>query len=109
MMRGARGSNECSHVSPLPPWQRWRSKRDFWWRGTLSRRRLLAGLTGSLLLPLLNLRPAFAVSKRLAPIIRETTGGVLPKTGRIKLTLPALAESGNSVPLKVQVDGPMTA
>ena len=34
---------------------------------------------------------------------------MLPKTGRVKLTLPALAESGNSVPLKVQVESPMTA
>jgi sulfur-oxidizing protein SoxY len=41
-------------------------------------------------------------------LIREATGGVTPKTGRVKLTLPPLAESGNSVPLKVQVESPMT-
>jgi sulfur-oxidizing protein SoxY len=31
------------------------------------------------------------------------------KAGRVSLDLPRLAESGNSVPLKVSVDSPMTA
>lgn len=60
-------------------------------------------------MPLLKVRPAFAVPEKLSLLIREATGGVLPKTGRVKLTLPALAESGNSVRLNVQVESPMTA
>lgn len=32
-----------------------------------------------------------------------------PRVGRIEIDLPQVAESGNSVPLKVQVDSPMTA
>ena len=41
-------------------------------------------------------------------VIRDTFGDVTPKTGRITLELPPLAESGNSVPLKVSIDSPMT-
>jgi sulfur-oxidizing protein SoxY len=36
------------------------------------------------------------------------TGGVAPRVGRVKLELPVLAENGNSVPMKVSVDSPMT-
>lgn len=32
-----------------------------------------------------------------------------PQTGRVHLVLPEIAESGNSVPLTVQVDSPMSA
>lgn len=32
----------------------------------------------------------------------------MPRTGRVKLTLPPIAESGNSVPLQVQIESPMT-
>ncbi len=84
-------------------------KGDFLGPSTLPRRQFLAGLVGSLLLPLLNVRPALAVPEKLTPFIRKATGGVLPKTGRVKLTLPPLAESGHSVPLKVRVESPMTA
>ena len=63
-----------------------------------------------LLLPLLRVRPATAaLPEKLAPLIREVAGDTVPKPGRVKLTLPPLAESGNSVSLKVQVESPMTA
>jgi len=67
------------------------------------------GLWGFLFLPLLKVRSAYAIPEKLTPLIREATRGVAPRTGRVTLTLPALAESGNSVRLKVQVDSPMTA
>lgn len=69
----------------------------------------LAGLWGSFLLPLLKVRTAYAIPENLTPLIREATGGVLPRRGRVTLTLPALAESGNSVRLKVHVESPVTA
>ena len=72
----------------------------------LPRRQVLAGLLISPFLPLLKVRAAFVVPENLSPLIREATGGVLPKTGRVTLTLPTLAESGNSVRLKVQVESP---
>ena len=36
------------------------------------------------------------------------TGGMAPKRGRVKLDLPLLADNGNSVPMKVVVQSPMT-
>jgi sulfur-oxidizing protein SoxY len=75
---------------------------------SFSRRAFLASFVGILLVPFLRVRSAFAIPDNLTPLLREATGGELPKSGRVKLTLPPLAESGNSVPLKVQVESPMT-
>ena len=44
----------------------------------------------------------------LAEAIRKVTGGVAPRTGRVKLDLPPLIDNGNAVPLSVAVDSPMT-
>ncbi len=44
----------------------------------------------------------------LAPLIRAVVGDAAPKSGRIRITLPQLAENGNSVPLELNVDSPMT-
>ena len=78
----------------------------------LPRRRVLAGMAsalGCLLLPLFKVRSAHALPEKLTLLIHEATGGVVPKVGRVKLTLPALAESGNSVRLTVQVDSPKSS
>ncbi|MCE2486244.1 MAG: hypothetical protein J4F42_12070 [Desulfurellaceae bacterium] len=88
--------------------------------GRLPRRRLLGLLTGLPLVSLLRPRPVRAVEpdqaitqrilpKNLRPLIRDATGGVPPRRGRVRLSLPTLAESGNSVRLKVEVESPMTA
>lgn len=75
----------------------------------LSRRKFLGGVVSSFLLTFLRARPAFAaLPDNLLPLIREVTGGEMPRTGRVKLTLPPIAESGNSVPLQVQIESPMT-
>ena len=77
----------------------------------LSRRRALVGLLGCLgclLVPPRKARPADALPEKLAPLIRQATGGVMPQVGRVTLTLPTLAESGNSVRLQVRVESPMT-
>ncbi len=85
----------------------------------LPRRRLLGALLGLPLVSLLRPRPARAVEpaqaitqrvlpEKLRPLIRDATGGVLPRLGRVRLSLPTLAESGNSVRLKVEVESPMT-
>jgi sulfur-oxidizing protein SoxY len=41
--------------------------------------------------------------------IQAATGGVAAKSGRVKLTMPELAENGNAVALSVTVESPMTA
>jgi sulfur-oxidizing protein SoxY len=45
-----------------------------------------------------------AANKRLA----EFTGGKTPKSGKITLTAPEIAENGSTVPVSVSVDSPMT-
>ena len=41
--------------------------------------------------------------------IAKFTGGKTPATGRIKLDVPEIAENGNTVPMTVTVESPMTA
>lgn len=71
------------------------------------KRRLLlqtsAGVTGWLLL-----RPAQAADQ-LDEAIRAWTGGARVLTGRVKLDIAPLVDNGNTVPISVSVDSPMTA
>jgi sulfur-oxidizing protein SoxY len=41
-------------------------------------------------------------------LIKEFTGGKTPTNGRVNLDLPEIAENGNTVPMTVSVDSPMT-
>lgn len=41
--------------------------------------------------------------------IQKFTGGKKPVEGRVKLDLPEIAENGNTVPMTVTVESPMTA
>ena len=43
-----------------------------------------------------------------AATLKEVIGDAVPQRGRISIGLPPLAESGNSVPLTVKVESPMT-
>src|SRR6185436_8879372 len=40
--------------------------------------------------------------------IKAFTGGKTPADGRVRLDLPEIAENGNTVPMSVSVDSPMT-
>jgi sulfur-oxidizing protein SoxY len=42
-------------------------------------------------------------------LIKKFTGGKTPTPGRVKLDLPEIAENGNTVPMTVSVESPMTA
>jgi len=41
-------------------------------------------------------------------LIQKFTGGKTPTEGKIKLDLPEIAENGNTVPMTVSVESPMT-
>jgi sulfur-oxidizing protein SoxY len=41
-------------------------------------------------------------------LIKKFTGGKTPTEGRVKLDLPEIAENGNTVPMTVSVESPMT-
>ncbi|WP_431855020.1 SoxY-related AACIE arm protein [Azospirillum sp.] len=70
----------------------------------LTRRFLLAAGTAVLLV-----RPAQATPQAMAEAIRAfAEGAARAQPGRVKLDLPALVENGNSAPLTVAVDSPMT-
>ena len=45
----------------------------------------------------------------LQALVRGVAGAAIPRPGRIRIDLPQLAENGNSVPLELSVDSPMTA
>jgi sulfur-oxidizing protein SoxY len=44
----------------------------------------------------------------IRPLIAQVTGGAAVETGGIEVELPAIAENGNSVPMRIKVDSPMT-
>ena len=52
---------------------------------------------------------AFAAAKEAADEIAKFTGGKTAEKGKISIELPEIAENGNTVPLSVAVDAPMTA
>ena len=57
------------------------------------------------------LTPNLAALRKAAldEAVRKVTGGAPLRAGKVKLNLPPLIENGNSVPLTVTVDSPMTA
>ena len=74
---------------------------------TFTRRKTLAM---GLALPFaLHMRPALATPETMRAAIDEFTGGAEVAEGGIDLKIPALVENGNSVPLTVTAESPMTA
>jgi sulfur-oxidizing protein SoxY len=55
--------------------------------------------------------PNLAATRKAAfqAALRGVTGGAQVRPGRVKLLLPPLIDNGNSVPLSVSVESPMTA
>lgn len=54
-------------------------------------------------------RPAVAAATELEATVRDFTGGAAPRDGRVRLDVAPLVENGNTVPLTVSADSPMTA
>ena len=71
----------------------------------MKRRDFLAGAAGALALP----GTAFAQVDPLDPLVRAFAGGAPVRKGKVTLVLPQLADNGNSVPIRITVDSPMTA
>jgi len=70
----------------------------------VKRRDFLAGAAGALALP-------GAVRAQVDPLdqlVRTLAGGAPVRKGRVTLVLPQLADNGNSVPIRITVDSPMT-
>lgn len=76
----------------------------------LSRRRALAvGAGGAAAALIADRLPAIAAVKDAEADIAKFTGGKAAETGRISIDLPEIAENGNTVPLAITVESPMTA
>lgn len=54
-------------------------------------------------------RPAAATPEELQAAIHAYTGGAALQTGRVKLDIATIVDNGNTVPITVTVDSPMTA
>ena len=73
----------------------------------LSRRQVLAGSAGALAAAGLGIAPAQAANNA-QDLIKAFTGGKPVAEGKVKLDLPEIAENGNTVPMTVTVESPMT-
>jgi sulfur-oxidizing protein SoxY len=75
----------------------------------LNRRDAMLGMTTGVLVLGVTSLPAWASDADTEQAIKEVFGDRFRNAGRVELKLPPLAESGNSVPLTVSVDSPMSA
>ncbi len=73
----------------------------------MDRRRFLAGTAATVIV--LPLARASATQEAMAEAIRKVVGTNTPTEGRVKLDVPPLVENGNTVPLTITVESPMTA
>jgi sulfur-oxidizing protein SoxY len=79
-------------------------------RPKFNRRQVVMQGTVALSVAVLGLPAAPAFAKNDAgEAIERFTGGKKPAEGRVKLDLPEIAENGNTVPMTVTVESPMTA
>lgn len=75
---------------------------------SLSRRQAVSGLIlGGIAIALRPLDAA-ATPDAMRRLLGELMKGGEPKPGRVKLSTPDIAENGNTVPVTVSVDSPMT-
>jgi sulfur-oxidizing protein SoxY len=77
-----------------------------------SRRQFLGLAGGAAVLgavPIATLRPTEATPAMLATAMRNIVGEAPVRIGKVKLDVPPLVENGNTVPMTVSVQNPMTA
>jgi sulfur-oxidizing protein SoxY len=72
-----------------------------------NRRQTLAIGAGAIGAAVLGVPDAFAKNDA-DEAIKKFTGGKTPAQGKVKLDLPEIAENGNTVPMTVMVESPMT-
>jgi sulfur-oxidizing protein SoxY len=76
-----------------------------------SRRQFLGLAGGAAVLgatPIVTMRPVEATPAMLATAIRNVVGEAAVRVGKVKLDVPPLVENGNTVPMTVSVQNPMT-
>lgn len=73
------------------------------------RRRFLVSCTALALAPTLMPLARAQQNPQREALLREVTGDVPLRVGRVLVDTPSLADNGHSVPLRIVVDSPMTA
>ena len=73
----------------------------------IDRRQILTASGGALALAAFGIAPAHAANNA-QDLIKAFTGGKQAPEGRVKLDLPEIAENGNTVPMTVTVESPMS-
>ena len=74
---------------------------------TASRRRFIGSAALGMLA--VSLRSAHATPTSMQSAINDVVKGAVIRRGKVRLDVPPLVENGNTVPLVVAVDSPMTA
>jgi sulfur-oxidizing protein SoxY len=74
---------------------------------TASRRQFIGSAAFGMLA--VNLRSAHATPASMQSAINDVVKGAVIRRGKVRLDVPPLVENGNTVPLVVAVDSPMTA
>lgn len=76
---------------------------------TFDRRQMLVLGAGCALTGVVGFGVPPALAKNdIEEVINKFTGGKKPAQGRVKLDVPEIAENGNTVPMTVSVESPMT-
>jgi len=73
------------------------------------RRRFLVSCTALAFAPVLVPHARAQHNPQREALLREVAGGAIPRSGRVLVDTPPLADNGHSVPLRIVVDSPMTA
>jgi len=76
---------------------------------TITRRQLFGLTAGAAAVLAFNPSLSFAATDETEAAIKAFTGGAAPAEGTVSLDTPEIAENGNTVPVGVSVDSPMTA
>lgn len=69
------------------------------------RRRLMLGVAAGALVVV---KPAWSTSENMRTAVAQWTGGATLRNGKVKLDIARLVDNGNTVPVTVSVDSPMT-
>jgi sulfur-oxidizing protein SoxY len=77
-------------------------------KGT-TRRQMLGVIAGAGIVAVVRIEPARATPESMKAAIRNVVGEAQVTKGKVKIDVPALVDNGNTVPLLVEVDSPMTA
>lgn len=75
--------------------------------GAMDRRTAVMGLGGLVTIGLVP-KPLSATPEEMRAAIRESFDDTPIQEGKVTLKLPVLSENGNSVPMSIDVDSPMT-